>query len=121
MAAEDAEDRPGWDEACRREAAIRNLLNRHPKRLKVAAVDDVAWELGVSRATLYRLIGRYRASGTVDGLSGSGRERREGARFLGEAKETLIRQIIEREYLQPTRPSFRRVLEHIRLACRQRG
>lgn len=121
MAAEDAEDRPGWDEACRREAAIRNLLNRHPKRLKVAAVDDVAWELGVSRATLYRLIGRYRASGTVDGLSGPGRGRREGAGFLGEAKETLIRQIIEREYLQPTRPSFRRVLEHIRLACRQRG
>jgi putative transposase len=70
---------------------------------------------------VYRLIGRYRASGTVEGLCGPGRGRREGSRFLGEAKGTLIRQIIEREYLKPTRPSFRRVLEHVRLACQQRG
>jgi putative transposase len=33
----------------------------------------------------------------------------------------LINDIIEREYLKPTRPPFRRVLEHIGLACRQRG
>ena len=84
-------------------------------------VDDVAWELGVSRATLYRLIGRYRATHTIEGLRGPGRGRREGTRFLDEAKETLIRQIIEREYLKPTRPPFRRVLEHIGIACRQRG
>ena len=50
-----AEDRPGWAEACRREEAIRHLLDRHPKRLEGAAVEDAAWELGVSRATLYRL------------------------------------------------------------------
>ena len=62
MAEEGAEDRPGWDEACQREAAIRDLINRYPKRLRVTAVDDVAWELGVSRATLYRLIERYRTT-----------------------------------------------------------
>lgn len=121
MAEESLEDRPGWEEACRREAAIRDLLNRHPNRLKVAAVDDAAWELGVSRATLYRLIGRYRATRTVEGLWGPGRGRQEGARVLDDAKETLISDIIEREYFKPTRPPFRRVLEHIGLACRQRG
>jgi putative transposase len=47
------QDRSGWDEACRREAAIRSLIDRYPTRLNVAAVEDVAWELGVSRATLY--------------------------------------------------------------------
>ena len=31
-----------------------------PSERYLPAVDDVAWELGVSRATLYRLIGRYR-------------------------------------------------------------
>lgn len=121
MAEESVEDRPGWDETCRREAAIRDLINRYPKRLMVAAVDDVAWELGVSRATLYRLIGRYRATRTVEGLCGPGRGRRKGTRFLKPAKETLIHEIIEAEYLKPTRPPFRRVLEHIALACRQQG
>jgi len=121
MAKEYAEGRPGWEEACRREAAIRDLIKRYPKRLMVAAVDDVAWELGVSRATLYRLIERYRANRTVEGLFGPGRGRREGSQFLNPAEETLIREIIEREYLKPTRPPFRRVLEDIGLACRQRG
>jgi putative transposase len=121
MAEESVDDRPGWEEACRREAAIRDLINRYPKRLTVTAVDEVAWELGVSRATLYRLIECYRANRTVEGLCGPGRGRREGSRFLNPAEETLIREIIEKEYLKPTRPPFRRVLEDIGLACRQRG
>jgi putative transposase len=44
MAEENVDDRPGWEEACRREAAIRDLINRYPKRLTVTAVDEVAWE-----------------------------------------------------------------------------
>lgn len=62
MADESDEDRPGWDEACRREAAIRDLINRYPERLRVTAVDDVAWELGVSRAdpvSPYRALSGY--------------------------------------------------------------
>ena len=43
---------PDWDEACRREEAIRDLLRRHPQRLTHAAVDDVAGQLGLSRASL---------------------------------------------------------------------
>jgi putative transposase len=58
---------------------------------------------------------------TVEGLCGPGRGRRAGTRFLSEAEESLIRDILEREYLKPTRPPFRRVLEHIVLACRQHG
>ena len=48
---EDEEDQRAWDEACRREAAIRDLIKRYPKRLTVGAVDDLAWELGLSRTT----------------------------------------------------------------------
>ena len=115
------DDRPGWAEACRREAVIRNLIDRYPKRLNGPAVDDAAWELGVSQATLYRLIGRYRITRTVEGLCGPGRGRRAGTRFLSEVEESLIRSIIEEEYLKPTRPPFRQVLEHIALVCRQHG
>jgi len=90
LACEGEEDRRNWAEACCREAAIRDLLNRYPKRLKVRAVDDVAWELGVSRATLYRLIARYRMTRTVEGLRGPGRGRRVGTRFLSRAKEAFV-------------------------------
>ena len=51
MSDDGAEDDPVWKEACRREEAIRELLRRYPERLTVAAVEDVAWELGLSRAT----------------------------------------------------------------------
>jgi hypothetical protein len=40
MAEDGQEDWSGWDEVCRREAAIHNLLNRYPKRFKIGVVDD---------------------------------------------------------------------------------
>lgn len=63
-----AENDPVWAEACRREAAICNLLQCYPSQMTKRAVEDVAWELGLSRTTLYLLIGRYRAAGTVEDL-----------------------------------------------------
>ena len=74
MSVDVAEDDPTWKEACRREEVIRDLLRRHPERLTVRAVEDVAWELGLSRATTYRLIERYRGARTVEVL----RERQRG-------------------------------------------
>ena len=122
MRADDGEeDRSGWGDACRREAAIRDLLDRHPERLTINAVELVACELGLSRPTLYRLIARYRLTRTVEGLLGPGRGRREGTRVLDPDEEKLIREILEEEYLKPTRPPFEYVLERIRGACRRRG
>ena len=52
----DGDDAPGtdgpvWLEACRREEAIRELLSRsNGERLKMSDVEEVALELGVSRA-----------------------------------------------------------------------
>jgi hypothetical protein len=65
MSNESAENDPAWTEACRREEAIRGLLRRYPHRMTKRAVEEVAWELGLGRTTLYLLIGRYRATGTV--------------------------------------------------------
>jgi len=122
MRADDGEeDQSGWGDACRREAAIRDLLDRHPERLTINAVELVACELGLSRPTLYRLIARYRLTRTVEGLLGPGRGRREGTRVLDPDEEKLIREILEEEYLKPTRPPFEYVLERIRGACRRRG
>jgi putative transposase len=49
---ESERDQRDWEEACRREAAVGDLIRRHPNRLTVGAVDQVASELGVSRATV---------------------------------------------------------------------
>ena len=78
MDEESEEDQRGWDEACRREAAISDLIRRYPKRRTMGAVDSVAWELGLSRATIYRLIERYRAARTVSALVRQGRGRKRG-------------------------------------------
>ena len=62
----DAEKR--WKEACRREEAIRDLLSRNPAGLKGRDIADLAWELGLSRATAYGMIRLFRAGGTVTSL-----------------------------------------------------
>ena len=94
-----AEEDPAWTEACRREEAIRSLLLRHPDRLKRQAVEDVAWELGLSRATLYRLIARYRASRTVEALVERPLGRPKGSLREEPVRDALIQQFLEREYL----------------------
>jgi len=115
------EDDPAWMEACRREETIRDLLRSYPGRMTRRAVEDVAWELGLSRTTLYELIGRYRATGTVDVLLEPERGRPKGSLHEEPVRDALIQQFLEREYLKPTRPPLRRVVAHIATACRQQG
>lgn len=79
-----------WVTACQREAAIRDLLKHHPKRLSICAVDDVAGRLGLSRSSFYRLLARYQKTPTVEGLAGPGRGRRAGVLMLDTEKEKLI-------------------------------
>jgi hypothetical protein len=59
-----------WAEGCRRYEAIRRLIEDHKPRPPKSAVADTAWELGVSRATLYRLVDIYKSAGTVEALAG---------------------------------------------------
>ena len=96
-----------WEEACRREEAIRDLLSRNPSGLKGRDVADLAWELRLSRATAYRMIRLFRAGGTVTSLMERVRGRREGFRILDKDREEIIRTAIAGFYLKPTRPPFR--------------
>ena len=57
-----------WREGRRRHEAIRGFLERHAGLLRTAEVRDVAWDLGVSQATLYRLITTYKSVGNVEAL-----------------------------------------------------
>jgi putative transposase len=80
---DDDEKQRAWLEGCRREEAISGLLVRHgDKRLSIEDVDEVAWELGVSRATLYRLIAAFRPNRTVSSVEPRRRGRRKNAFVL---------------------------------------
>jgi putative transposase len=121
MADEHDTDHRVWEEAVRRESAISDLVGRHPDRLTVGAVDRVASELGLSRATVYRMVERFRATRTVSGLLAQRPGRRKGSRFLKPEQEALMHEVIEQDYLKLTRPPFSRVVETIRGRCRQAG
>ena len=97
-----AENDPVWTEACRREEAIRDLLRRYPGRMTKSAVEDVAWDLGLSRTTLYLLVGRYRAAGTVEVLLDQPAGRPKGRLHEEPVRDALIKEFLEREYLKPT-------------------
>jgi len=120
-AAETQGDDPAWEEACRREEAIREFLRRHPKGLTYAAVDGVASELGVSRMTVYRLIQSFRSAGTVTSLLPRSRGRPQGLRMLDGKREALIRQALNEFFLQRTKPPFARLVHDVQTRCLQDG
>jgi hypothetical protein len=79
-----------WEEACRREETISDLLRRRPNGLTRGAVDDAAWELGPGRASLYRLICPFRRGGSVTALMPRSADRPRGLRLLGPKGEVVI-------------------------------
>ena len=89
-----------WEEACRREDAIRTLLNRRTLALSAKEVEEAAVELGISRATLYRMIRLYRDGGTVSSLLPRSVGRPKKSRSLSPEREALIAQTIRRAYLK---------------------
>jgi len=119
MEDEDSDGAEGWAGARRREDVVADLIRRYPKRLTAGAIDGSAWELGSSRATVYRLVRDYRSTRTVTGPMAQMRGRKNGSRFLEKEREALIREAIEQDYLKPTRPPFSRLVEHIRSRYRQ--
>ena len=82
------------------------MLSRNPDGLKGRDVTDLAWELGLSRATAYRMIRLFRAGGTVTSLMDRTRGRREGFRTLDKEREEIIRQAIAGFYLKPTQAAI---------------
>jgi putative transposase len=115
---DDEEKQRAWLEGCRREEAISGLLERHgDKRLSIKDVDEVAWELGVSRATLYRLIAAFRANRTVSSVEPRRRGRRKNAFVLDHRREKLISLAVREIYLKPERPTMTYLIEQVRARC----
>jgi putative transposase len=105
------------EEERRREERIRELLTREGERLSQGAIQDLTRDLGVSRATAYRMIKTFRACGAVTSPFARPVGRPKGARVLDATRETLIRDAIENFYLQPSRPKFSQLVREISKRC----
>src|SRR5215472_14220583 len=113
----DPEDAANWEEACRREDVVRKFVLGRDGNRKSATIKELAQELGLSRATAYRMIAMFQAGGTVTSLMGKAPGRRRGHRALDPKREALIQETIKVFYLKPTRPSVARLVHEIRTRC----
>ena len=121
MSDETAREERDWEEACRREDAIRALLNGRTSTLTAKEVEEIVVELGLSRATLYRMIRLYRAGRTVSSLLPRSVGRPKKSRSLTPEREALIAETIRRFYLNPEKPTFSRLVQEVRLRCLEAG
>jgi putative transposase len=115
LAASDA----AWAEAVRREAVIRPLIAMAP--LAKSAVASAARDLGLSMSRVYALIRSFRDGPTTSSLLRAMPGPQRGKRKLHFAVEARIEQAIEAVYLQPERPTLKRVLGELRRDCRAAG
>lgn len=116
------DDEASWDEACRREEEIRRLVPQDPSgAIGRAAVREAAAKLGISVATLYRLIQRFRENRRVSVLLPRRAGRPVGTRFISEGVEAIIQAAVREVYLVPERPTFRELVRQVATRCRKRG
>ncbi|MGI8311488.1 DNA-binding domain-containing protein [Saccharopolyspora hattusasensis] len=111
---------PVWDAAVRRAEVIGRLAEK--STVGLAAADEAAAELGVSRRQVYVLVGRWRAGeGVVSdlllGRSSGGR----GNGRLPDEVEAIVREILRTRYLTRQRRSVAAVCREIARRCRVRG
>jgi len=110
-----------WAEACRREDVLRELIARFPEGVPRSAAVDACTSLSVSRATLFRLLQRFKSQETVSSLLPQKKGRGIGSKNHDPARDLLIRRTIEKLYLTPERASLARLVEEVRLLCVQEG
>jgi putative transposase len=111
---------PMWDGAVRRAEVIGGLAAKDTVGL--AAADEAAAELRVSRRQVYALVGRWRAgeglaSDLLPGRSSGGR----GAGRLPDEVEAIVRDVLRSRYLTRQRRSVAAVCREITRQCRARG
>ncbi|MGC1863234.1 MAG: transposase [Methylocystis sp.] len=102
----------------RREAAVRALLGRTDGKLSQEIIEDLKKDLGVSRATAYRMIKTFRSCGMVVAPTTRPVGRPKGARVLDPKREFLIHDAIRNFYLRPLRPKFSELVQEIGRRCR---
>lgn len=109
--------------ASRRILVLRPILDIEKSGKSVSkAVEDAAWELGLSKSHTWRLYNRMKVGDAR--TSSLGLERRgpkKGNRRLHSGVEGIIEGCLKRYFLVRERPSFLRIVREIRAECSTRG
>lgn len=108
-----------WAEAVRRERVLRPLTraDRHTK----AEIAAAAIHLDLSPPRIYDLLRRFRADPVTSSLLPHKPGPAKGGRRLDPAIETAIEMAIDAVFLKRERPTLKRVLTEVGLACRLGG
>ncbi len=85
----------------------------------IEQVDGVAQKLKLSRASVYRLLARFKDSREATSLLPAAPGRKNGAKELGVDQEKIIHAWIEKFYLSRQRPSVAALHRTIALECFQ--
>lgn len=107
-----------WQEAERRFAAIKPLVGR--SLIGRQDVQQRAKEVGVDTATLYRWLGRYRATGSVLALMPQARGWRQGRTRIPAFADAVIAEVIRDFYLTTQRPTAQKTILEITRRCNER-
>jgi len=107
-----------WEELLERYNLLRPLLNNPDRTL--ASVKEVAKELLVSHATVYRWIKRLEEFGTITRLRRRSRNDK-GRKRVNPEVEAIITRVIEEEFLTTLKRSPTKAREEIGRRCRTLG
>ena len=111
-------------EEARRAAVLRPLVQAYLKGTGSleSGVNDAVWELGVSRATVWRWIKRLaEEGGRTSALASRKRGRPTGTTLISGKVEAVIEEHLRRYFLRRERPSLSRIVTEIRSACWHQG
>ncbi|MDP4078524.1 DDE-type integrase/transposase/recombinase [Acidovorax sp. A1169] len=115
----DAITEDDWRIAQSRYAAIKPLIDAGMQSR--AAVEARATELGISPATVYRWLTRYRSLDAVSGLIPLQRGWRKGNGRLSSSAEKLIKDVIEDFHLTKERPTAQKTVREVQRLSQEQG
>jgi putative transposase len=111
---------PVWDAAVRRAEVIGKLAAR--STVGLAAADEAATELGVSRRQVYVLVERWRAGeGVASDLLPRRSSGGRGDGRLPDEVEAIVRTVLQKRFLTRQRRTVAAVCREITRECRLRG
>lgn len=102
-----------------RVVAYAEVLRRVPSRPSQAELVDVAAELGISRATLFRWLKRFRQDDRASALINRKAGRRPGIDAFDPDVKVIVDEAIRTFYATSERPSLTRLWKHVSLYCRK--
>jgi putative transposase len=110
---------PRKDMQSRREVVLRDVLGKVEGKLSQHVIDELKKDLGVSRATAYRMIKTFRSCGAIVAPTTRPVGRPKGARVLDARREAIIQETIRGFYLPEPHPRFSELVGEIGRRCRE--